>query len=402
MYKLLNSYNTKIFTAIIVFCLVAILADGIEPKKIAVFPGAYQTKAYFPLLAGKSIGLVANQTSVINKTHLADSLLGAGFNLKKIFAPEHGFRGNAGPGEEINNAIDQKTGVPVISLYGRHSKPDSSDIKGIDVLIFDIQDVGVRFYTYISTLQYVMEACAENKIPLIVLDRPNPNGFYIDGPVLEKKFTSFVGMQPVPVVYGMTIGEYAMMLNGENWIQSKAKCDLKVIPVRNYNHSILYSLPVPPSPNLPDMDAVYLYPSVCFFEGTKISLGRGTPKPFRMIGFPGNKKGTVSFTPKDIPGVIQNPPYEDTLCKGMDLSGMGKRIVLEKRIKLNWLIAMYTLYPKKEKFFNNFFENLAGTGNLRAQMILKKSEDEIRKSWTEAISHFKTIRKKYLLYPDFE
>lgn len=391
--------------SIILLSIVLFLNGHLNAKvRTTILPGAHQTTEYFHLLKDRSIGIVANQTSMINNTHLVDSLKNSGFNIKCVFAPEHGFRGNKGAGEHVESAIDQSTGIKVISLYGKHMKPDANDMKGLDVVVFDIQDVGVRFYTYISTLQHVMEACIENKVQLIVLDRPNPNSFYVDGPVLEKEFQSFVGMQPVPVVYGMTIGEYASMLDGEGWLhpKKKGKCKLSIIPVKNYTHVDKYRLPVPPSPNLPNMDAVYLYPSVCFFEGTHVSLGRGTDKPFRLIGFPEYPGEEVSFKPENIPGVATNPPYRDTLVRGKDLSGEGRNVVNSRSIQLKWLIEMYSVFPDKENFFNNFFDKLAGTSKLRKQIIDNKTEDEIRESWKEDIEDFKKIRKKYLHYKDFE
>lgn len=381
-----------------------IFVNSISSGKIRpdILPGSYSTDQYFPLIKGKGIGVVANQTSLIRGVHLVDSLVAAGFDVKCVFAPEHGFRGDQGAGDYVASGVDSTTGVKIKSLYGSQLKPDVKDLEGIQIMIFDIQDVGVRFYTYISTLQYVMEACAENNIELIVLDRPNPNGFYVDGPILDKKFISFVGMQSIPVVYGMTIGEYSMMLNGEGWLKKNEKCKLKVIPLKNYNHNLKYQLPVPPSPNLPDMDAVYLYPSICFFEGTSVSLGRGTNKPFRLIGFPENESGGVSFKPERIHGVAENPPYRDTLCRGLDLSGEGRNIVQSGRLELKWLLAMYAVYPDKGKFFNKFFDKLAGTDDLRKIMIKGKSQDEIRRSWQAGIDGFKKIRKSYLLYKDFE
>lgn len=376
--------------------------NSMAKEKESIIPGAYQTTLYFPLLKGKTIGIVANQTSMIRRVHLVDSLKSSGFKIKRVFAPEHGFRGESGAGEKVVNSIDKKTGIPIVSLYGNHLEPNAKDLAGIDLMIFDIQDVGVRFYTYISTLQYVMEACAKHKIPLIILDRPNPNSFYIDGPVLDKKYSSFVGMQSVPVVYGLTIGEYAGMLNGEGWLKKQVKCNLQVIKVRDYFHYYKYKLPIPPSPNLPDMDAVYLYPSLCFFEGTAISVGRGTDKPFRYIGFPDASNGDTSFTPKNIPGVAMHPPYEDTLCRGFDLSNEGMKSTQQKSLQLKWLIQMYSAYPDKEKFFNNFFDKLAGTVELRKQIIENKSETEIKQSWQKSIDNYLQIRKKYLLYYDYK
>ncbi len=386
------------------FFILFFLTTGNSPakEKNSVLPGAYQTDLYFPLLKGKTLGIVANQTSMLGKLHLVDSLQKSGFNIQCVFAPEHGLRGDKGNGEHVAASVDEKTGIPVISLYGKNMRPQQKDLKGIDLMIFDIQDVGVRFYTYISTLQYVMEACIDNKIPLVILDRPNPNGYFVDGPVLESKFSSFVGMQPVPIVYGMTIGEYASMIDGEGWLKKKEKCKLTIVPVKNYNHKFMYQLPVPPSPNLPDMDAVYLYPSICLFEGTRISLGRGTNKPFRLIGFPDTISDGITFMPIDMPGYAMNPPYKDTICAGQDLSGEGRRVVALKSIQLKWLLSMYSRYPDKDKFFNDFFDKLAGTDKLRQQIMDNKSEEEIKKSWQEGIRQFKKIRKKYIKYKDFE
>ena len=364
--------------------------------------GAEQLHEYLPLIKNKSMAIVANQTSMIGNTHLVDSLMSFHLKIKCVFAPEHGFRGDASAGQKVANQLDEKTGLPIISLYGKHLKPTEQDLKDVDVVVYDIQDVGVRFYTYISTLQYVVEACAEQNKELIVLDRPNPNGFYVDGPVLDKNFSSFIGMNSVPVVYGLTIGEYATMLNGEHWLRNGVQCKLTVIKVKNYTHKDLYQLPVKPSPNLADMTAVYLYPSVCFFEGTKVSVGRGTSKPFRVIGYPGFKEGDVSFMPKNIPGVAANPPYQDTLCKGFDLSEFGEMYAVNfKRIYLYWLKAFYDTYPAKEKFFNDFIDKLAGTDQLRKQIINGVSEENIRKSWEDDLKKYNVIRKKYLLYEDF-
>jgi uncharacterized protein YbbC (DUF1343 family) len=336
---------------------------------------------------------------MIGNTHLVDSLLKLGVNIIKVFGPEHGFRGNAGAGEKVKDNTDIKTGLPVISLYGKHKKPTPGDLKDVDVVVFDIQDVGVRFYTYISTMTYVMEACAENGTDFIVLDRPNPHGGYIDGPVLEPDYSSFVGMHKVPVVHGMTVGEYARMVNGEGWLNNGVQCNLKVIKVGNYTHNSYYKLPVPPSPNLPDMNAIELYPSLCFFEGTIISVGRGTGKPFQVIGHPGFTEGDYSFTPVDIPGAAMNPKYEGEKCYGFDLSGFADTIVFEKRLDLRWLIKMYDYFKGKDDFFNSFFDKLAGTANLREQIISGLPEKEIRESWKPGLTGFNKIREKYLLYP---
>lgn len=364
--------------------------------------GAQRTELYFPLLKKKNIAVIANHTSLIGKTHLVDSLLNAGFSVKKIFCPEHGFRGAADAGEAIENFTDAKTGLPVISLYGKNHKPKASDLKDIDIVIYDIQDVGVRFYTYISTMSYAMEACAGNNTEFLVLDRPNPNGYYIDGPVLEKEYSSFVGLHCVPVVYGMTAAEYATMVNGEGWLKDGVKCKLKYITVNNYNHSYMYILPVSPSPNLPDMNSVYLYPSLGLFEGTVISVGRGTDFPFQVIGHPGLENGNYSFTPESRPGAT-NPPLKGVKCNGFMLGDFADIYIKNlHRIYLFWLIESYTLLPEKEKFFNSFFNKLAGNAKLREQIIAGVSEDEISKSWQPDIDKFKKIRKKYLLYPDFE
>ncbi len=370
--------------------------------RFRIVSGAESTEEYFPLLKGKKIAVVANHTAILGHNHLVDSLKNSGFNVKCVFAPEHGFRGESGNGDKVEGGKDPKTGIPIISLYGKHLKPTAKDLEGVKIVVFDIQDVGVRFYTYISTLQYVMEACAELKIQLIVLDRPNPNGFYVDGPVLKKEFKSFVGMQPVPIVYGMTIGEYAMMLNGEGWLAKKAKCNLKVISLINYDHTSRAVVRIPPSPNLPDMDAIYLYPSTCLLEGAHVSLGRGTTKPFRLIGFPGYKgeegERDTTFTPIEIKGVAANPPYEDTLCTGIDLSGMGFQIRSKAEIDLSILITMYQRFPDKVKFFNNFFNKLAGNSELKEQIKNNQSIEQIRASWKNDLDTFKLIRKKYLLY----
>lgn len=365
--------------------------------------GADQTEKYLPFLKNKSVAVLANQSSIINKTHLVDSLLKLNINLKKVFCPEHGFRGDTEAGAKIENITDPKSGLPVISLYGNNYKPKPEDLKGIDVIIFDIQDVGVRFYTYISTLHYVMEACAENNIELIVFDRPNPNGYYVDGPVLNKKFSSFVGMHTVPIVHGMTIGEYALMINGEKWLANKRQCNLKVIDVINYNHTYYYVLPVKPSPNLTNMNAIYLYPSLCLFEGTIVSVGRGTQKPFQVLGHPLLDNTDISFTPKSITGMSENPPFKYQICYGYDLSEYSTSILrTDAKLNLFWIIELYKRLSPKTKFFNDFFDKLAGNDDLRKQITSGKTEDEIRSSWQIDLKKFKEIRKKYLLYPDFE
>ncbi len=366
-------------------------------------PGAHRMALYLPALKSQSVAIVANQTSVVGKRHLVDTLLTVGVNIKLVFAPEHGFRGDHDAGEKVKSTIDAVTGLRMVSLYGANKKPSAADLSGVDVVVFDIQDVGTRFYTYISTLQYVMEACAENNKKVIVLDRPNPNGYYVDGPVLEPKFTSFVGMQPIPVVHGLTVGEYARMLNGEGWLAGGKKCQLEVIKVDRYTHRDHYQLPIRPSPNLPDMASVYLYPSLCFFEGTMVSVGRGTDKPFKLIGYPGFTNGDVKFTPRSIAGVASDPPYLGKECRGFDLEEFGNRFMKDYRsLYLYWLIQMYNRAPDKEKFFNSFFNKLAGNATLQEQIKKGVSEEEIYKSWQPEIAAYKKIRKKYLLYPDFE
>jgi len=364
--------------------------------------GAERTELYFPVLKGKNVAIVANQTSKIGKVSLVDSLLNAGITIKKIFCPEHGFRGKTEAGKNISNSVDSITGLPIVSLYGKHYKPKNADLKGIDIVVYDIQDVGVRFYTYISTMTYVMEACAENNIEFLILDRPNPNGYYIDGPVLEKEFTSFAGLHPVPIVYGLTAAEYACMVNGEGWLKNGVKCNLRYITVDDYNHSYMYILPIPPSPNLPNMDAVYLYPSLGLFEGTKISVGRGTEKPFQVIGSPFIKNKKFSFTPQSVAGCA-NPPYKGEKCYGYDLTNFSEIYVKSLRqIYIYWLQATYKEMNDSLNFFNNYFNNLAGNAVLKEQIISGKSEEEIRESWKSGLDAYKAIRKKYILYPDFE
>ena len=367
--------------------------------------GADRTGMYVPLLEGKRVGIVANQTSVIGSTHLVDSLMSLGdevARIRKVFSPEHGFRGEAEPGQLIENQTDLKTGLPVISLYGSSRKPSATDIGDLDVIIFDIQDVGVRFYTYIYTLLYVMQACAENDKGLILLDRPNPNGFYVDGPVLDTAFSSFVGMHRVPVVYGMSIGEYARMINGEGWLGNNLECNLEIIPCLNYDHTMHYVLPVSPSPNLPNMNSIYLYPSTCFFEGTVISEGRGTDFPFEVFGHPRLQNMYFEFLPKSIPGKSANPKLKGETCMGMDLRYLRNSRKLDQRINLSWLLFAYENFPDKENFFIPYFEKLAGTAQLRQQIIDGMTEEKIRSTWAKDLMAFNKIRKKYLIYPDFE
>jgi uncharacterized protein YbbC (DUF1343 family) len=363
--------------------------------------GAERTESYLPLLEGKSVGIIANQTSVFNGVHLVDTLISSGVNVEKVFAPEHGFRGNAGAGEKVKDSKDPKTGLPLISLYGNNYKPSVENLKGLDVLIFDIQDVGVRFYTYISTMSYAMEACAEQGISMIVLDRPNPNGHYVDGPVLKTAFSSFVGLHEVPVVHGMTVGEYARMVNDEGWLKKGIKCDLTVVEMENYSRKEPYVLPINPSPNLPNQKAIYLYPSLCFFEGTVVSEGRGTEKPFQQFGYPNMPNGNTSFTPKAIQGVASNPKFEGRSCSGIDLSGLSDDTLRNSlQLHLKWLIETYQDHPEKKSFFDkNFFDKLAGSSSLREQIVDGKTDEEIRASWQTDLLQFKMKRKRYLRYP---
>ena len=347
--------------------------------------------------------MVINQTSVIGKNLISsvDSLVKLGMDIKKLLGPEHGFRGNASDGAIVNDSVDPITGIPVISLYGsRQNKPTPADLKGIDLMIFDMQDVGARFYTYFTTLHYVMEACAENNVELMILDRPNPNGFYVDGPVLDTAYRSPVGMHPVPIVHGMTMAEYAQMINGEGWLKNHVKCRLKIIKLANYRHNMLYSLPIHPSPNLSANQAILLYPSLCLFEGTTLSVGRGTAFPFQVVGHP-VLKGIYqfSFTPVSIPGISDNPPQKGQVCYGIDLRKYNiQNIVKSGRLNLSWIINLYKAFPDKAQFFNAYFTKLAGTEVLQRQIQSGKTEAEIRRSWEPGLSRYKLMRKKYLLY----
>ena len=382
-----------------------------------IITGAERMEVYLPMLKGKAVAVFANQTSIVKNTHLVDTLIKCGINVVKIFGPEHGFRGTADAGEHIDNAADKKTGISVISLYGDHKKPTAEDFKGIDVLVFDIQDVGVRFYTFISSLEYFLEAALENHKPLLILDRPNPNGFYVDGPVLDKKFKSFIGMQSIPIVYGMTMGEYALMLAGEKWLSPKANAiniynvstqpttdtpfHVQIIKCKNYNHNSKYILPVNPSPNLREMQSIYLYPSTCFFEGTVLSEGRGTDKPFQIFGHPSLPNTLFAFTPQPNAGAKSSKCFYQQ-CYGWNESGTTEEVLkkLNNKIQLTYVLQAYKLFPGKDSFFlkNNFFNKLAGNDVLMKQIKEGKTEAEIRKSWEPGLINFKKIRKKYLLY----
>lgn len=374
----------------------------VEPKIAEIIVAANRTNNYIPLLKNKKVGVVGNHSSMINQIHLVDSLLSLEINVQKVFSPEHGFRGNADAGEKVNSNIDEKTKLPIVSLYGKNKKPSKEQLKGIDIIVFDIQDVGTRFYTYISTMSYVMEACAEANIKVIVLDRPNPNGHFVDGPILNPKFSSFIGMHQVPIVHGMTIGEYAKMVNGEHWLAGGLTCDLTVIEMENYDHSSTYTLPLKPSPNLPNMKSIYLYPSLCLFEGTPMSIGRGTDKPFQIIGHPKMDSVNYSFTPKSMEGA-KNPKLKNEKCYGVDLSLKEENELRNyAKLDLNWLINIYKSYEDKTHFFGSSFNLLAGNDDLQNQLKEGLSEVEIKKSWQNGLTKFKEIRKKYLLYKDFE
>ncbi len=363
-----------------------------------VIVGAKQTEKYLPLLKGKRVALVVNQSSLIDGEHLVDILLQEKIDIVKIFAPEHGFRGTADAGQHIKSNFDAQTGLPIVSLYGKHKKPTKRDLKDVDILVFDIQDVGVRFYTYLSTLHYIMEAGAEQHKPVIVLDRPNPNGDRIDGEVLNLKYKSFVGMHPVPILYGMTIGEYAKMINGQGWLKGHKKVDLTVIPLANYTHNTPYSLPVKPSPNLPNDLSIYLYPSLAFFEGTVFSVGRGTTKQFQLYGNPYYKKHNFSFTPISREGA-RYPKHKGKKCYGVDLS--SEPIISGAGINLEYLLDAYRNYPYKNRFFlkNHFIDKLSGSSRLRRDILAGKSISSIKKSWQKGLKEFKVIRERYLIYP---
>lgn len=397
-----------------------VLAAGSSAGQNKIIPAAERTAVYFPLLKGKSVAVFANQTSMVGNTHLIDTLLKSGINVVKIFGPEHGFRGDADAGEDVSDAKDKKTGIPVISLYGSHHKPTADDLKNVDVLVFDLQDVGCRFYTYINSMQDFLEAALENHKPLLLLDRPNPNGFYVDGPVLDLKYKSGVGRQPIPIVYGMTMGEYAMMLLGEKWV-SKEACDVNaynittkptadtpfhflVIKNQNYTHKSKYVLPVMPSPNLKTMQSIYLYPSTCLIEGTVLSEGRGTDYPFQLLGHPSLPKNLYSFTPKPNLGSKSSKCFYQK-CYGWFINGSNEEVlkIIDGKIQLRYILDAYKLFPGKDSFFrkDNFINKLAGNDLFQQQIKEGKTEKQIKESWQPGLTAFKAIRKKYLLYDDF-
>jgi uncharacterized protein YbbC (DUF1343 family) len=384
------SVQPRITYVIAIICFPLI---GFCQSSTDIITGDQQLPVLVKELKGQRVGLLVNNTSMIGNTHLADTLKTLKVDVKKIYSPEHGFRGNAADGELVKDDADAKTGFKVVSLYGNNKKPTAEQLADIDVVVYDIQDVGARFYTYISSLHYMMEACAALKIKVIVLDRPDPND-YVDGPILEPEFKSFVGMHPIPIVYGMTVGELAQMINGEGWLEGGKKCSLKVITLQNYVHGKSWTLPVRPSPNLPTQHAVLLYPSICLFEGTNISLGRGTQIPFEILGSPVLKNMPFQFTPVDIPGISMNPPLKGMLCYGLDLRTEKP----ESKISLRHLIDFYNAYPEKDKFFKKYFETLVGTKELRLQIQQGMTEEQIRASWQKGIEEFKLKRAKYLIY----
>jgi uncharacterized protein YbbC (DUF1343 family) len=389
----------KILTLLTIITALTGMQCSTEKSSDTLKVGAERMEVYLPLIEGKTVALAGNHTSVLGKTHLVDTLLAMDVNIRVIFAPEHGFRDLADAGAVITSGADPVTAINVLSLYGDKKKPAPEDLKGIDVVIFDIQDVGTRFYTYLTTMCYVMEACAENGIQLIILDRPNPNGFYVDGPILDTaNYSSFVGIHPIPVVHGMTLGEYSGMVNGEGWLAGGIQCEVTVIKCDNYTHETMYEVPVMPSPNLPNMNSVYLYPSLCFSEGTVLSCGRGTEFPFQVMGAPKMPDTGFSFTPKPLFG-SSNPKHNGEVCYGIDLrNAMQDGLVPSPGMNLQWIIDAYNAYPEKDKFFNGYFDTLAGSSTLREQIIQGVSAEQIRESWNAGLEEFRKIRGKYLLY----
>ncbi|SMD38947.1 Uncharacterized conserved protein YbbC, DUF1343 family [Reichenbachiella faecimaris] len=389
---ILVKYFNLVLSVLICFVVFSCQADKAEDP--VILTGAEQVNLYIPKLEGKSVALLVNHTSLIGGVHLLDTLLSSGVDVVKIFAPEHGFRGNLANGEQVHDDRDQKTGLPLVSLYGKNKKPSSEQLNGIDVVIYDIQDVGARFYTYISSMHHMMEACAKNGITFMLLDRPNPNAHYIDGPVLEKAHASFVGVHPIPIVYGMTTGELAQMVKGESWINESEALDLTIVELKNWTHTSTYELPISPSPNLPNRQSIALYPSLCLFEGTDISMGRGTDFPFQAVGYPDSVFGEFQFTPRRIEGVSKYPPHKNKTCYGDDLRTVNP----PNRIDLSYLIKYYQLSKNKANYFNAFFTNLSGTKKLRKQIEEGWSEEEIRTSWQDDLNHFKEKRQQYLIY----
>jgi uncharacterized protein YbbC (DUF1343 family) len=405
---LMNGFWAIMLCTIFGFCTPSKSSVSIADKGSAIKTGAEQTELYLPYLNGKRVAILANQTTIIGKKHLVDSLQTLGVNIVKVFGPEHGFRGNASAGAVVQDEIDKATGIPIISLYGPKNKPSKEDLANVDIVLYDLQDVGVRFYTNINALSRLMEACHENGKELLILDRPNPNGYLIDGPVLDMKYKSGIGMFPIPMAHGLTVGEFAQMANGQGWLKDGVKCAIKIIPVANYNHDMPYDLPVPPSPNLNTQQSVLLYPSLCMFEGTYINLGRGTYFPFTVLGSPYLKgKYEFSFTPKGIKGMAETPLFMDQVCYGLDLRDYDTDILRKsKQINFKWIRELYNASPKKEQFFDskmskemNNIEIQIGSGLFRQQIIDGVPEEEIRAGWQAGLTEYKEMRKKYLLYP---
>ncbi len=391
---MLNKIKLHLILTVLILSVCNLLAYS------QVKPAAYQTEKYFKILHGKKIGIVANASSLIGKVNIVDTLIHSGIDIKVVFTPEHGYKLQEDAGQMSTDYTDPDSGLRIISLYGIKKKPAAMDLAGLDMVVFDIQDAGARFYTYLSTLSLVMEACAESNIPVLVLDRPNPNAFYIDGPVLEMKYKSFAGMHPVPVVYGMTIGEYAKMVNGEGWLKGGVSCDLSVLPIENYNHRTSWFPEAKPSPNLPTANSILLYPSLCFFEGTVISVGRGTSTPFEVYGHPGLQGYSYSFTPEAIKGMDSKPMYKGKICYGENLNQYYSEHTADKgKINLSWLIRAYTGLGSKPDFFNPYFDQLAGTATLQQQIMKGMKAEDIRNSWKAGIEAFNKIRERYLLYP---
>lgn len=397
------------------YTLLSVVSVQCQSQKIqqtnttkSIITGADQTSKYLPLLKGKRVAILANPTTIIGKVHLVDSLQKLGINIVKVFGPEHGFRGNASAGDKVSDEVDKQTGIPIISLYGGKNKPSKADLADVDIMVYDLQDVGCRFYTNINALARLMEACYENNKELLILDRPNPNGYFVDGPILDMKYKSGIGMFPIPISHGLTIGEFANMVNGEGWLTNGVKCKITIIPVANYAHDMPYTLPVKPSPNLNTQQSILLYPSLCLFEGTIFSQGRGTYFPFSILGNPDMKdKYTFSFTPTSIKGMAETPLHMDKVCYGLDLRNYDTEILRKnKQINIAWMIELYNAYPYKEKFFDSkqskemgSIDKLAGVASFKEQIIAGVSEAAIRKSWEPGLNAYKEMRKKYLIYP---
>ncbi len=394
----MNNARAFILPFLLLVTLTAYSLQGQEEvnQENRIITGAEQMEVYLPWLMDKSVAVAGNHTSLVGSSHLVDTLISRGIQVVKVFSPEHGFRGKADAGSRIESGQDPATGLPIISLYGKHKKPTPEDLNNIDIVVFDIQDVGARFYTYISTMTYIMEACAENNIPLLILDRPNPNGHYVDGPVLDTAYRSFVGMHTVPVVHGMTLAEYAFMVNTEGWLKNGIQCEMQLVLIKNYDHNTPYTLPLSPSPNLKNMNAIYLYPSLCFFEGSILSIGRGTDHPFEILGHPDYMIGSYTFTPRSMEGA-EHPKYEGVQCFGTSLIGFTVQNDIPDKINLSWLMAYYKYFKSKD-FFNNYFDILAGSSRLREQIVSGLSEEEIRASWQKELNAFRELRKQYLLY----